>query len=130
MIVSASPESALVACVVASVAVARSRYEVLPPEDTRFCVRHGQLIAVPLYDGDLVGTAGWMGVLRYVRTVSLPELESTRSAAGPVASHRAALFRVIGSPNDGATLQVLLRLPKLQEKCTSCRTVHFFLHVQ
>jgi hypothetical protein len=112
------------------VQIARSRYEVLPPESSRMTVERGRTIAIPLYDGDLVALADPNPVLRYIGTVSGPAIECIRTSAGSAASHRLALFRVIGRSSEGATLLVRLRLPELHEKCTSCRTVHFFVHVR
>jgi hypothetical protein len=129
MIFCASPAVEPASRVPATVQIARSRYEVWPPEATDVSATHGQLIAVPLYDGTLVAGPP-KDVLRYVATVSGPALERIRTRAGAAASHRLALFRVIGHKGDDATLLVRLRLPELQERCTSCRTVHFFLHVR
>ena len=129
MIVCASPTVEPTSRVPATVQIARSRYEVWPPEATDVSATHGQLIAIPLYDGKLVSRADANGILRYLGTVSGPVLERIHTAAGSAASRRLALFRVIGAEGDGTMLQVRLRLPALQEQCTSCRTVHFFIHV-
>ncbi len=129
MIVCASPTVEPTSRVPATVQIGRSRYEVWPAEASDLSVTHGQLIAVPLYDGKLV-LAPPSDVLRYLATVSGPVLECIHTGAGSAASHRLALFRVMGHQGDNATLLVRLRLPALQEQCTSCRTVHFFLHVR
>ncbi len=113
----------------ATVQIARSRYEVWPPEATDVSATHGQLIAIPLYDGKLVSRPP-NDVLHYLATVSGPTLARIRTRAGYAASKRLALFRVVGHKGDNAAFSVLLRLPELQEQCTSCRTVHFFLHVR
>ncbi len=69
-------------------------------------------------------------MLQYLGVASVPQLERIRGTAGSAASHRLALFRVIGAPGDGATVLVRLRLPSLREPCESCRTVHFFISVR
>lgn len=109
--------------------IGRHHYEVIPPE-TSISVARGRLVAIPLYDGDIVALGRSSSVLRYVGVASIPPVQCVRTAAGSAASHRVALFRAVGRPSDGATVLVLLRLPELREQCTSCRTVHFFVHVR
>jgi hypothetical protein len=116
--------------VVVPARIGPTEFQVLPPESSRFSVVHGQLIAVPLYDGMLRSNAEWKTVLRYLGTVTVPANECIRTAAGSAASHRLALFRVIGQRGEGATVLVGLKLPALRERCVSCRTVHFFVHIR
>jgi hypothetical protein len=112
------------------VEIDRHSYRLLAPEDSRLFVAHGQLVAIPLYDGKLVSLPQANGVLRYLGVASVPALQCIHTAAGSAASHRLALFRVIGRSSEGTTVQVRLRLPALHETCTSCRIVHFFVHIR
>lgn len=113
-----------------TVKIGAACYQAVPPEKARISVAPGAYVAIPLYDGTLIRPAASKPVLRYVGVASVPELRRIHTAAGDAASHRLALFRVIGAPGDGATVQVRLRLPALRERCTSCRTVHFFINVR
>ena len=114
----------------AYVTASHHTYHVLAPENTRISVSQGELVAIPLYDGTLVPSREWKTVLQYVGLASAPAVQHIRTAAGSAASRRLALFRVIGAPGGGATVQVRLALPDLHETCVSCRTVHYFIHVR
>jgi hypothetical protein len=130
MIADGSNHSAPASSVRDCVQVAHTCYHLVPPERTRLSVVPGERVAVPLYDGALRPLADANAVLHYLGTVSVPQLQRIRGPVGSAASHRVALFRVIGAPGDDATVQVRLRLPSVSEPCESCRTVRFLIHVR
>lgn len=104
-------------------------YHVLPPEH-RVSVTRAGYVGIPLYDGELGPLVPSNGVLRYVGTAHLKRPACIRTATGTAASDRVALFRVVGRSGEGVMVQVRVGRPELHERCTSCRTVHFFVQVQ
>ena len=130
MILCGSPDAGLSRPVPAPVQIGGARYEVLPPETTRLAVARGRYVAIPLYDGTLGPLFGSKAVLRYLGIASVPKVAYIHTAAGTAASHRLALFHVIGDPGESASVLVRLRLRQLSETCESCRTVHFFVRVR
>jgi hypothetical protein len=93
-------------------------------------VRHGEIVAIPLYDGTLDNWADWTAVLHYVATVWTPSYQCFQLAPYVAGSHRVALFRVIGNSGQHTFVPVRLRLSAMHERCVSCRIVHFFVRVQ
>jgi len=109
-----------------------ARAVVARPEVSNANVVHlGQILVIPLYDGKLAPR--WHGSaegLRYVgeRRIRKHELLrdlGSRPAFGYAASSKRGAAFVV-EQSGGGSINVLLRLPQLKERCASCRTVHFF----
>jgi hypothetical protein len=92
-------------------------------------VHVGETLVIPLYDGELSPGSSVQG-LRFVgkRRIHKHDLiqDVGRAAFGgyDAASDRGAAFVVEHSGR--GTINVLLRLPQYKDRCSSCRTVHFF----
>ncbi len=106
------------------------RYEAIPPETANVSVTHGQIIAIPLYDGKLSGASDWRNMLRYVATISVPSYQCYRLSPYVAGSHRVALLRVVGHTGQHTFVPVELRLAQMHQQCVSCRIVHFFVRVR
>ena len=114
----------------ATVSILHHDYQVIAPE-TPTTVKHGERIAIPVYDGVIAPSAEWKDRLQFIATVSVPSISCSYkfpSVDRAHSSHRLALFRVLDTAADGA--QVLVELPSTGEKCYDCRLVHFMFSIK
>lgn len=119
----------LVFFLISALAMPSSRTVVARPEAANV-VRVGQTLVIPLYDGKIVSLRTGHSGLRRLGYVRIARRDLRRDLGGRVSgvvdasSDRGEAFRV-ERPGDG-TINVTLRLSRLEEPCSSCRTVHFF----
>ena len=112
-----------------------SRMVVARPEVSNANVVHvGQTLVIPLYDGAIATPPDGYANLRRIGDVRIrkhdlfDDLGSRTFFGGyDASSDRGAAFVV--ESRGGGSINVLLRLPQLKERCASCRTLHFFYHV-
>jgi hypothetical protein len=95
-------------------------------------VRVGQVLIVPLYDGDISeGKSGLPRGLRLLGKVTIPkhallsDLKMPSAFGGYDAASNVGEAFMVTQPGRGS-INVLLGLPQLKESCVSCRTVHFY----
>jgi hypothetical protein len=104
------------------------------PESSNGNLVHvGQMLVIPLYDGSISPLSrGYASGLRFIgrRRISQHDLLGdlgNRSMFGgyDAASNRGDAF-IVERPGAGS-INVTLRLPRLKDRCVSCRTVPFLL---
>ncbi len=102
----------------------------LPETTSSNVFRVGDIMTIPLYDGAISTPQAQLSTLHYLSTVRIGQ-HSIRTDIGPkffgglnASSDRAAAYKIV-APGRGS-INVLLKLPDLHERCTSCRTVHFY----
>jgi|GEM_PF-3038190 len=120
---------------VSELALQNSHMIVARPEVSNDNVVHvGQTLVIPLYDGKIASPpSDYAQILRRVGRVRISKHDlfrdlGRRSFFGgyDATSDRGEAF-VVERPGSGS-INVLLRLPQLHERCVSCRTLHFFYH--
>lgn len=112
--------------------VSQSAVVARPEKPNANVVRVGQMLIIPLYDGRIsVGEGELPAGLRLVGKITIPhhdllhDLQDRSAFGGFDASSNVGEAFIMRRPMRGS-INVLLTLPQLKEKCVSCRTLHFF----
>jgi polysaccharide biosynthesis/export protein len=104
------------------------------PEVSSANVVHvGQTLVIPLYDGAIATPPDGYANLRRIGGVRIRKHDLSADLGGrsffggyDASSDRGVAFIV--ERRGAGSINVLLRLPQLKERCVSCRTLHFFYH--
>jgi hypothetical protein len=111
-----------------------SHMVIAKPEVSNGNVVHvGQTLVIPLYDGAIAAPADGYANLRRIGGVRIRKHDLSNDLDGrsffggyDASSDRGVAFVV--ERCGAGSINVLLRLSQLRDRCASCRTLHFFYH--
>lgn len=102
--------------------------------ETRTTLRAGDVVIFPLYDSQVEAMYYGTGLRRLgVRRIGHHDLWNDLRLKPPrgiedAASNRGEAFSAIA--RGSGSVNVLLLLPKMKQRCVSCRTIHYFFTVR